>query len=115
MMIGCYRKGDAIDPEIYASAAVAVLTRYPVDVVMAVTEPATGLPSTLKWLPSIAEITEACNERTNVRESRIDTTGRIESQLHERKRLDEFYALAPTAERVAHVARLRAEGRLKFG
>ncbi len=28
---------------------------------VAVTEPATGLPSKLKWLPAIAEIVEACD------------------------------------------------------
>lgn len=63
ILVGCYRRSDANDPEIYARAAVAVLMRYPEKIVIAVTEPATGLPSKLKWLPSIAEIVEACEEK----------------------------------------------------
>lgn len=62
IMLGCYRKAEAGDPEIYTTAVIAVLMRYPDSVVMAVTEPATGLPSKLKWLPAIAEIREACDE-----------------------------------------------------
>ena len=58
--MGCYRRDDAADPDIYVRAAVSVFIRYPESVVLAVTEPATGLPSTLKWLPSIAEIVECC-------------------------------------------------------
>lgn len=60
LLIGCYRKSDAGDPEIYARAVIAVLCRYPESVAMAVTEPATGIPAKLKWLPAIAEIVEAC-------------------------------------------------------
>lgn len=62
LLIGCYRKSDAADPEVYARAVVAVLARHPDEVVIAVTEPATGLPSKLKWLPSIAEIVDGCDE-----------------------------------------------------
>lgn len=60
ILIGCYRKSDAGDPEIYARAVIAVLCRYPESVAVAVTEPATGIPARLKWLPAIAEIVEAC-------------------------------------------------------
>jgi hypothetical protein len=61
LLVGCYRKDDAGDPEVFARAVVAVLMRYPAEVVVQVTEPATGLPSKLKWLPAIAEIVEACD------------------------------------------------------
>lgn len=43
-------------------AFVSVLARYPDSVVIAVTEPATGIPSKLKWPPSIAEVVKACDE-----------------------------------------------------
>lgn len=64
MLIGCYRKADAIDPEIYSAAVISVLMRYPTSAVAAITEPATGLPSKSKWLPSIAELTEALEAET---------------------------------------------------
>src|ERR1700719_2624381 len=41
-LMGCYRLGEVGDPETYSTAVVAVLLRYPPDVVTAVTEPATG-------------------------------------------------------------------------
>jgi hypothetical protein len=61
MMMGCYRLGEVGDPETYFTAVIAVLLRYPPDVITAVTEPATGIPSKVKWLPTIAEIVEACD------------------------------------------------------
>lgn len=59
-LLGCYRTGDANDPETYIAAVVAVLEQYPINTIRAVTAPATGIASKLKWLPSIAEIKEAC-------------------------------------------------------
>jgi hypothetical protein len=66
LLVGCYRKSDAADPEIYTSAVVAVLMRYSENIVRTITEPATGLPARLKWLPAIAEIVEACEEQMPV-------------------------------------------------
>jgi hypothetical protein len=60
------------DPEVYAAAVVAVLVRWPVDVITSVTEPATGLPSRLNWLPSIAEITAACQESYEPTKARLE-------------------------------------------
>jgi hypothetical protein len=60
LLLGCYRRSDVGDPEIFTRAVIAVFMRYPESVVVPVTEPATGLPAKLKWLPSIAEIREAC-------------------------------------------------------
>ena len=60
LLMGCYRRSDANDPEIFGRAIVAVFRRFPESVVIAVTEPATGLPVKIKFLPSIAEIAEAC-------------------------------------------------------
>lgn len=61
-LLGCYRAGDANDPEVYIAAVVAVLAQYPADVIRAVTEPTTGLPSRLNWLPTVREVTQACEE-----------------------------------------------------
>lgn len=61
VMIGCFRKGDANDPKIYASAIIAILSEYPEDVIRRVTDPRTGIPRQLKFLPNPAEIAEACD------------------------------------------------------
>lgn len=60
ILFGCYRKGDAADPEIYTAAIAAVLSRYPAEVVVTVTDPRTGLPSRCQWLPTVKEVRDAC-------------------------------------------------------
>ena len=45
----------------FAAGVATVLAGYPESVVMAVTDPARGIPAKLKWLPSIAEVREACD------------------------------------------------------
>lgn len=62
LMVGCYRKSDANDPETYFAAVVSVLVRWPREVILAVTDPATGIASRINWLPSIAEVTRACED-----------------------------------------------------
>lgn len=60
MMFGCYRRQDANDPEIYVAAVTAILSEYPDSVIETVTDPRTGLPSKLKWLPTVAEVKTEC-------------------------------------------------------
>lgn len=62
MLFGCYRKADASDPDIYVAAATRLLQCYSEDVVKAVSDPINGLPAKSKFLPSIAEIKEACEK-----------------------------------------------------
>jgi len=60
LLTGCYRKGDAEDPEIYSIALISVLSNYPEDVVRLVTDPRTGIAGQSQWLPTIAEVRHAC-------------------------------------------------------
>lgn len=65
LMFGCYRRGDANDPDIYVAAVTAVLARYPAEIVKAVTDPCFGLPSRKTesgWsgLPDVADVKAAC-------------------------------------------------------
>lgn len=62
ILLGCYRSGEANDPAVYVSGIAAVLARYPTDLMARVSDPRVGLPSKLKWLPSISEVTVACEE-----------------------------------------------------
>ena len=61
-LFGCFRKGDANDPDTYAAAITAVLTRFPPEVVAHVTDPRTGLPSRSNFLPTVYEVRLACEE-----------------------------------------------------
>jgi hypothetical protein len=60
IVLGCYRNGDAADPEIYVRAVAAVLSAYPEKVVQRVADPRTGIAGQSKWLPTIAEMKHAC-------------------------------------------------------
>ena len=62
MLLGCYRLADAYNPELYLASVITVLSDFPVSVIEHVTSPR-GLPSVSKWLPTIAEIVEACTEK----------------------------------------------------
>lgn len=60
LLCACYRRDEAADPEIYGQALRTILSDYPEHVVLLVTEPRQGIPRRIKWLPSIAEVYEAC-------------------------------------------------------
>lgn len=63
ILLGCYRKGEASDPEVYTTAVISVLASFPEDIVVAVTDPVRGLPSESQFLPTIAEVRAACDRR----------------------------------------------------
>lgn len=75
LMFGCYRKSDANDPETYIVAACAVLSRYPSDIVIAVTDPVNGLPSALQFVPTIKEIKDACDTAENRKAREVESRG----------------------------------------
>lgn len=60
VLFSCYRKDEAHDPETYCSAVAATLSEFPRQVVEYVTDPRTGLPSSSKFLPNVAEVRAAC-------------------------------------------------------
>jgi len=67
ILIGCYRRDDAADPEVYAGALVAILTGYPEEIVLTVTDPRTGIAGRSQWLPTIAEVRSACEKEATKR------------------------------------------------
>lgn len=81
LLLGCYRTGEANDPETYVAAITAILSRYPTPVMTAVTHPATGLPSKKSWLPTIKEVTDACDEAEETSKQQVARERRIEEQI----------------------------------
>lgn len=63
LLFGCYRRGDANDPDTYCAAVAATLGRFRTAVVEYVTDPRTGIPGSCQWLPSVAEVKDACVAR----------------------------------------------------
>jgi hypothetical protein len=96
ILLGCYRKDDAADPETYAGAVAAVLAEYPPDIVQRVTDPRSGLPSKLQWLPSVKEVRDACEELDNRRRYQEQRAHQQAEQIAELKRLDAMRQTRPT-------------------
>lgn len=76
-----------------------MLADYPVDVIHAVCDPRSGIASRLKWLPTIAEVKEACERemipiaREIERQRQRDVCAKmIEGQREARPSLDELKA-----------------------
>lgn len=89
-ILGCYRVSDAHDPEIYISAVVAVLAMYPVEVIRNVTIPETGIPSKIKWLPTIAEIKEACEGHYRAKRYAKEWDAGARKQAEERLEIPDY-------------------------
>ena len=88
VILGCYKKSDCADPEIFAAATVSVLSRFPADVAKAVADPYSGLPSRLKWFPAIQEIREACEAESSKIKHRVEAVLRVNAQFSERDRVE---------------------------
>ena len=66
-LFSAFPQRDFANPEIYVKGVVVTLSRYPEAVVRKVCSVDTGLPQTSKFLPSIAEVREACEREINPR------------------------------------------------
>ncbi|MGF6434339.1 hypothetical protein ABIE91_009559 [Bradyrhizobium elkanii] len=88
LMLDCYRTGGANNPETFVTAVAATLARYPDEVIYAVTDPTTGIPVQITWMPSIKEVNDACakaHEPIVQNEIRLK---RIREQMEMRERMD---------------------------
>jgi hypothetical protein len=58
VMLSAYRKIDCDDPEAWTTATVAILARYPADVMAELCHPQSGIQTRIKWPPVPQEIRE---------------------------------------------------------
>ena len=72
MLLSAYRKDDLADPEVFVAQLGIVLEGYDDAVIIAVTDPRTGLQRRAKWMPTISEVVDACEAEA----SRIATQRR---------------------------------------
>lgn len=119
ILIGAYRRTDIDDPEVYFSSVVAVLSRFSEGVVVAVTDPASGLPSMNKWPPALAEIRAECERLDGCRRRAREREERVETQLREREEWERNYSQRPITKeqwdavsRALGAANPHAEGRI---
>lgn len=89
MLFGCYRRGDANDPETYVAAIAAVLARYDTDLIRDVTDPRTGIMTTEKFMtfmPNVGELKVYC-DGVAARRDRIQHLGSLPAPDFSRARL----------------------------
>lgn len=89
LLLGCYRTGDANDPDTYVAAIAAILARYPQNIITAVTHPASGLPVKCNWLPTVKEVSDACEAEIAPIAAREAWEARLRDQLADRDRYEE--------------------------
>lgn len=111
ILLGCYRSGEAHDPEVYAAGLVSVLEQFDPAVVARVCNPATGLPSRLKFLPTLAEVRTACEELASADGRSAERRRRIEAQLAERREFEAAAENESPEHRARCVERAMAEMR----
>jgi len=61
MVLACYRRDEANNPEIYSAAIAAIFEGYSQVVVERAADPRTGIASQYKFLPTVAEVREFCD------------------------------------------------------
>ncbi len=95
-MFACWRKTDADTPEVFLDAAVAILSDYPDEIIIKVTDPRTGLPSKLKWPAQPSEVREACEDLMQPIRAAKRWNDIAAEQEAERQRFEGARARAPT-------------------
>jgi len=115
LMFGCYRKGDANDPDVYVAALTLVLSGYPEHVIRAMTNPDSGLPSKYTFLPSVAEVKKECEEYIRPEREYQARQVRINQQLRERAEFDgklseRIFSKAKPETREEEISRTRVDG-----
>lgn len=98
LLLGCYRTGEANDPDTYVAAIAATLARYSEATITSVTHPVSGLPSKKSWLPTVKEVFDACEELADYDRQQIAREARVRAQLAEREAADKLAAHKPSFE-----------------
>jgi hypothetical protein len=83
ILVGCFKNGN-VDGEVFMRALVAVFERYSQQIVDAVTNPVDGLPASLQWIPTIAEVKAACDARAERYRKAVEIENRRAAQIAER-------------------------------
>lgn len=91
-MLDCYRTGGANSPETFVTAIAATLARYPDQVIYEVTDPRSGIPVQITWMPSVKEVFDMCERAMLPIRNRVEQEKRISEQFEQRKREDQARA-----------------------
>jgi hypothetical protein len=106
VLMGCYADFGRVDPDIFTAGMRELFAMYPAHIQRAVADPATGLPSTSKWLPTIAEAREALDRAMQAERDRLDREARYRARQEAAATPKIEFHAKPEAERRAIVSKL---------
>jgi|GEM_PF-3658194 len=112
-LIGCYRRVDVIDPDIYIASMAAKFEKFPADIGAKIVD---TLTDRLKWTPTGADVMEAGSQFKREREAAL-RTARKHIEEHERRirRAKEAEDLAAECEgREASLKKLYTEKKMDW-
>jgi hypothetical protein len=93
VFLSCFpQQGQADNPAIFVTAVARLLSTYSDEVVEAVTDPATGLPSRSRYRPALAEIKEACEAHLAPARRSSERSERVKQQLADRRAWEATHA-----------------------
>lgn len=95
-MLDSFRTGGANSPETFVTAIAATLSRYPDQVIYEVTDPTSGLPVQITWMPTIKDVHDACERAFLPIKNQQEREKRITEQLEARRNDDEARERRPT-------------------
>lgn len=108
-LMGFYPAREVRDPKTFAAGMTALMATFPLDLVKRCIDPVEGLPSKLKWLPTLADVREFLDTERD-RRARILGNARWTVQEAERRAKEaeeerRFEANRPSAEERARKVR----------
>lgn len=106
VLMGCYADFGRVDPEIFTAGMRELFAMYPAHIQRAVADPATGLPSTSKWMPTIAEAREALDREMQAERDQQDREARYRARQEAAATPKIEFHTKPEAERRAIVSKL---------
>ena len=83
-MLRCFKPQAGVDGQVFATAIVGILLRYPMSVVREVTCPFTGLPTKTQFMPTPFDVRQACEELMRPIRDHQYHRQNVERQLAER-------------------------------
>lgn len=111
MLMGFFRKGDFLNPKIFASGLAANFQLFPIAVCKEVIDPIDGLPVLLKFPPTIAEVRDALDAAMAKRRA-INARAHAIVAEHERRALPEQKPTLSPEDRSRIVANLLGPRRM---
>jgi hypothetical protein len=94
LILGCYKTDEVSDPNVYVTAVAALLTRYPADIGVRLSDPKDGIAGRIKWLPTISEIRDECERLQAADVAEAKRRADLAEQWRLRDQFEEYFPQA---------------------